>query len=95
MKPIHKPRDETHSETSLNIVSSKVYVSPEACPRASFINLMSCERSPPPTLYRNVQRFRGGLVVKAPRGYVSLNSRLESNEEEAVPAHAAEREGNN
>ena len=30
----------------------------------------------------NVQRFRGGLVLKADRLYVSLNSRLESNQEE-------------
>jgi len=33
-------------------------------------------------LYRNVQRFRGGLVSKAHRLCVSLNSRLESNKEE-------------
>ena len=32
-------------------------------------------------LHRNVQRFRGGLVVKAHRLCVSLNSRLESNKE--------------
>jgi len=31
---------------------------------------------------RNVQRFRGGLVFKAQRLCVSLNSRLESNKEE-------------
>jgi len=31
---------------------------------------------------RNVQRFRGGLVLKALRLCVSLNSRLESNKEE-------------
>jgi len=31
---------------------------------------------------RNVQRFRGGLVFKAHRLCVSLNSRLESNKEE-------------
>jgi len=30
-------------------------------------------------LHRNVQRFRGGLVYKAHRLCVSLNSRLESN----------------
>jgi len=30
----------------------------------------------------NVQRFRGGLVFQAHRPCVSLNSRLESNEEE-------------
>ena len=29
-----------------------------------------------------MQRFRGGLVFKAHRLYVSLNSRLESNKEE-------------
>ena len=29
-----------------------------------------------------MQRFRGGLVFKAQRLYVSLNSRLESNKEE-------------
>ena len=32
-------------------------------------------------LHRNVQRFRGGLVCKAHRLYISLNSRLESNKE--------------
>ena len=32
--------------------------------------------------YINVQRFRGGLVFKAHRLCVSLNSRLESNQEE-------------
>ena len=31
---------------------------------------------------RNVQRFRGGLVFKAHRLCVALNSRLESNKEE-------------
>jgi hypothetical protein len=31
---------------------------------------------------KNVQRFRGGLASKAQRLCVSLNSRLESNEEE-------------
>ena len=30
----------------------------------------------------NVRRFRGGLVFKALRLFVSLNSRLESNKEE-------------
>ena len=33
-------------------------------------------------LHRNVLRFRGGLVFKAHRLCVSLNSRLESNKEE-------------
>jgi len=33
-------------------------------------------------LHRNVQRFRGGLVIKAHRLCASLNSRLESNKEE-------------
>jgi len=33
-------------------------------------------------LHRNVQQFRGGLVFKAHRLCVSLNSRLESNKEE-------------
>ena len=32
--------------------------------------------------HRNVQRFRGGLVFKAHRLYVSFNSSLESNKEE-------------
>jgi len=37
--------------------------------------------------HRSVQRFRGGLVFKAHRLCVSLNSRLESNkEEERVPS---------
>ena len=34
------------------------------------------------TYFRHVQRFRGGLVFKAHRRCVSLNSRLESNNEE-------------
>ena len=45
-------------------------------------------------LHINVQRFRGGLVFKAHRLCVSLNSRLESNKEEdaleqsfTVPTH--------
>ena len=33
-------------------------------------------------VHRNVKRFRGGLVFKAHRLCVSLNSRLESNTEE-------------
>jgi len=37
---------------------------------------------PEQLLYRNVQRFRGGLVFKGHRLCVSLNSRLESNKEE-------------
>ena len=36
-----------------------------------------------------VQRFRGGLVVKAHRLCVSLNYRLESNKEEQNPASVA------
>jgi len=36
--------------------------------------------------HRNVQRFRGGLVFKAHRLCVSLNSRLESNKEEEEEA---------
>jgi len=35
-------------------------------------------------LHRNVQRFRGGLVFKAHRLFVSLNSRRESNKEEGA-----------
>ena len=35
-------------------------------------------------LHRHVQRFRGGLVLKAHRLCVSLNSRLESNKEERI-----------
>jgi len=35
-----------------------------------------------PNRFRNVKRFRGGLVFKAHRLCVSLNSRLESNKEE-------------
>jgi len=34
-----------------------------------------------------VTKFRGGLVCKAHRLYVSLNSRLESNKEEEEEAH--------
>jgi len=33
-------------------------------------------------IHRNVQRFRGGLVLKAHGLCVSLNSRLESNKED-------------
>ena len=36
------------------------------------------------TLHRNVQRFRGGIVFKAHRLHVSLNSRLESIKVEEV-----------
>ena len=43
-------------------------------------------------LRRNVQRFRGGLVFKAHRLCVSLNSRLESNNEEEVQALRAGRD---
>jgi len=38
------------------------------------------------TTSQNVQRFRGGLVFKAHRFFVSLNSRLESNKEEKFRA---------
>jgi len=41
-------------------------------------------------LHRNVQRFRGGLVFKAHRLCVSLNSRLGSNKEEKKATDAAE-----
>jgi len=41
---------------------------------------ISCAAQQP--LYRNVQRFRGGLVFEAHRLCVSLNSRFESNKEE-------------
>jgi len=39
---------------------------------------------------RNVQRFRGGLVFKAHRLCVSLNSRLGSNKEEKKTAEGGE-----
>jgi len=42
------------------------------------------------TSHRNVQRFRGGLVFKAHGLYVSLNSRLESNEERERPGGGAD-----
>ena len=38
--------------------------------------------TPEQLLHKHVQRFRGGLVSKAHRLCVSLNSRLESNKEE-------------
>ena len=41
-------------------------------------------------LQRNVQRFRGGLVFKAHRLFVSLNSRLGSNKEEKKKKNTAE-----
>ena len=44
-------------------------------------------------LHRNVQRSRGGLVFKAHRLCVSLNSRLESNKEEEEPSGGAARAG--
>ena len=43
-------------------------------------------------LHKNVQRFRGGLVFKAHRRCVSLNSRLERNEED-LAFHAAHEHG--
>ena len=46
---------------------------------------------PEQLLYRNVQRFRGGLVFKGHRLCVSLNSRLESNKEEEEETHMAEK----
>ena len=46
---------------------------------------MPCEQ----LLDINVQRFRGGLVLKAHRHGVSLNSRLERNKEEDEGCHAA------
>ena len=39
-------------------------------------------------LHRNLQRFRGGLVVKAHRLCVALNFRLESNKEEEASQEA-------
>jgi len=44
-------------------------------------------------LHRNVQRFRGGLVFKAHRLCVSLNSRLESNKERERNSGAARESG--
>ena len=38
-------------------------------------------------LHTNMQRFRGGLVFKARRLYVSPNCKLESNKEEKKKAH--------
>ena len=46
----------------------------------------SCFRVPGVRLHRNVQRFRDGLVFKAHRLCISLNSRLESNKEEEFQA---------
>jgi len=43
---------------------------------------VTCVRIREQLLHKNVQRFRGGLVVKAHRLCVSLNSRLDSNNEE-------------
>jgi len=44
--------------------------------------LKTCSRVGPQEVHRNDQRFRVGLVFKAHRLCVSLNSRLESNKEE-------------
>ena len=44
-------------------------------------------------VHRNVQRFRGGLVLKAHRLCVSLNSRLQSNEEEEEEEVGARQRG--
>ena len=43
-------------------------------------------------LHRNVRRFRGGLVFKAHRLCVSMNSRLKSNKEEEERERERERE---
>ena len=57
--------------------------SPRAAPARCSSNGTIREQLP----LRNVKRFRGGLVFKAHRLCVSLNSRLESNkEEEEVPS---------
>jgi len=53
-----------------------------ALPRSAWLTLL--ELTFDVLLHRNVQRFRGGLVFKAHRLCVSLNSRLESNKEEEV-----------
>ena len=42
-------------------------------------------------LRKHALRFRDGLVCKPSRLFVSLNSRLESNKEEASEVHARER----
>jgi len=62
---------------------------PVCTPMVDFVASTSSPRSDPldiscvpAVLHRNVQRFRGGLVCKAHRLCVSLNSRLERNEEE-------------
>ena len=44
--------------------------------------------------YRNVQRFRGGLVFKAHRLCASLSSRLESNTEDEEGFDTAARAAN-
>jgi len=43
-------------------------------------------------LHINVQRFRGGLVLKAHRLCVSLNSRLESYKEEGMRTPCSDEE---
>jgi len=50
--------------------------------RLKYLGLPRCRAKRELLLHRNVQRFRGGLVFKAHRLCVSLNSRLESNKEE-------------
>jgi len=48
---------------------------------------VSLARQHTQVLRRNVKRFRGGLVFKAHRIFVSLNSRLESNKEKEETTH--------
>jgi len=57
----------------------KTFLKQNNCPR-----IKATPRVMGRLLHRNVQRFRGGLVFKAHRLCVSLNSRLESNKEEEV-----------
>jgi len=58
---------------------------PALPPRVRPLALRSHHCAGAKILHRNVQRFRGGLVFKALRLCVSLNSRLESNKEREVP----------
>jgi len=70
-------------------------LNPKADKPAVCVNVLAppapapARRGNPQLLSRNVKRFRGGLVFKAHRLCLSLNSRLESNnEEEEVPLEA-------
>ena len=75
-----------HSALGLGVIKKKSYLQQLRVPRGRAAK--GTGAAPPHHCQENmahighVQRFRGGLVFKAHRLCVSLNSRLESNKEE-------------